>query len=166
MFTKETRQQIIRDFAVRHNGNYNPALFLEEVEGQGEEHPAYEWFEWDKDQAARQHRIWQAREFAAGLRVTFSVEEIKRGAVSVREVEMPFALSPMDDRSKGGGYFVSDPDNPAHMQELCRQATTDLERWLRRYSAGLAHAGGSISVIERQLRLLQAVAPEVEAEAA
>ena len=167
MFTKELRQQIIREFAVRHNGTYNPALFLEEVAEAGEDHPAYEWFEWNKDEAARQHRIWQAREFANGLRVTFSVEEITRGKITVREVSMPFALSPTDDRSKGGGYIVVDPDDPAHMQELCRQAVTDLERWLRRYEAALVSAGGSVSVMQRQLGLLQSAASNEEnAEAA
>src|SRR3990167_6398855 len=166
MFTKELRQQIIRDFAVRHNGNYNPALFLEEVEGQGEEHPAYEWFEWDSDEAARQHRIWQAREFATGLRVKFSIEEIKRGVVLVREVEMPFALSPMNDRDKGGGYLIADQNDPVHMTELCRQAATDLERWLRRYEAALVYAGGSASISQRQLRLIKAVIPIETEEAA
>lgn len=166
MFTKEQRQQIIKDFAVRHNGNYNPALFLQEVETVGEDHPAHDWFEWDTDEAARQHRIWQAREFAAGLRVKFSVQELVRGKVSVREVEMPFALSPVGDRAKGGGYFVSDNENPEHMVELCRQAATALQGWLRRYQAALVHAGGSVAAIDRQLALLEKAVPAEEAEAA
>lgn len=164
MFTKELRQEIIRDFAVRHNGNYNPALFAEEAADP--EHPAHEWFEWDDTTAAREHRVWQAREFAQGLRIKFSVQEIKRGVVSVREVEMPFAISPVGDRDKGGGYFVSDPNDPSHMAELCRQAAADLGRWLRRYEAALAHAGGSIATVERQLRLLTAASPEDVEEAA
>ena len=99
--------------------------------------------------------------------MTFSVEEITRGKITVREVSMPFALSPTDDRSKGGGYIVVDPDDPAHMQELCRQAVTDLERWLRRYEAALVSAGGSVSVMQRQLGLLQSAASNEEnAEAA
>lgn len=166
MFTKELRQQIIRDFAVRHNGNFNPALFLGEVERTGENHPAHGWFEWDNDEAARQHRVWQAREFAAGLRVKFSVEEVVRGKVSVREVEMPFAISPIADRSKGGGYYVADNENPEHMGELCRQAATSLQGWLRRYQAALVHAGGSVVVIDRQLALLEKAVPAEEVEAA
>ena len=29
--TKATRQKIVREFALRHNGQFNPALFFEEV---------------------------------------------------------------------------------------------------------------------------------------
>lgn len=166
-FTKELRQEIIREFAVRHNGHFNPALFVQEVRATGADHPAHEWFEWDTEKAAEQHLLWQAREFATGLRVSFTVETIGRnGAVSVREVEMPFALSPVDARRKGGGYLVSDPDDPAHMAELCRQAVTDLTRWLRRYEAALVHAGGSPPTIEKQLRLLEAAMPQEQEEAA
>jgi hypothetical protein len=166
-FTKELRQEIIREFAVRHNGHFNPALFVEEVRTAGADHPAYEWFEWDKDKAAAAHLVWQAREFATGLRVSFTVEAVgRKGAVSVREVSMPFAMSPVDQRKLGGGYVVSDPNDPAHMVELCRQAVTDLDRWLRRYEAALAHAGGSPAVVERQLRLLEAAVPQEQEEAA
>jgi hypothetical protein len=166
-FTKERRQEIIHAFAVRHNGHFNPMLFVQEVRATGAGHPAYEWFEWDKDKAAEQHLLWQAREFASGLRVSFTVETVGRsGAVSVREVEMPFALSPVEQRKLGGGYIVSDPSDPAHMAELCRQAVTDLERWLRRYGGALAHAGGSVNAVEKQLRLLEAAVPQEEEEAA
>lgn len=166
-FTKERRQEIIREFAIRHNGHFNPALFVQEVRASGAGHPAYEWFEWDEDKAAQQHRLWQAREFANGLRVSFTVETIgRKGAVTVREVAMPFALSPVDQRKQGGGYVVSDPNDPAHMGELCRQAATDLQRWIRRYEAALLHSGGSLIVIAKQLRLLEAAAPQEQEEAA
>ena len=160
MITKEQRQQIIRDFAVHHNGFYNPALFVDEVIKVGEAHPAYEWFEWNKTTAARQYWVWQAREFAVGLRIKFSVEEVRRGNVTVRETEIPFAMSPMSERDKGGGYYVTDMDDPAHVQEFCRQAAIDLERWLRRYDAVLSAAGGSSASIQKQLVLLQAMVPE------
>lgn len=164
MFTKEQRQEIIREFAVRHNGNFNPRLFLNEVERLGESHPAHSWFEWDAETAAEQHRLWQAREFANGLRVTFSIEEVGANkAISVREVSMPFALSPVQQRDAGGGYIVSDPNNPEHMAELCRQAATDLRRWIRRYEAALVHAKGSARVMQKQLALLDAAVPVEEA---
>jgi hypothetical protein len=34
-FSKSIRQRIVREFAVRHNGQYNPSLFLEEVRQRG-----------------------------------------------------------------------------------------------------------------------------------
>lgn len=163
-FTKEARQEIIRDFCRRRNADFDARLFEQEVREQGAEHPAYEWFEWDADKAATEHRIWQARQFAVGLRVSFKVEEVGRGgAVTVRSVDAPFLLSPGEDRKAGGGYYLTDLSNPEHMTELCRQAAVDLNRWLRRYEAALRHVGGSVLVIQRQLKLLEPSPPEEEA---
>ena len=166
-FTKALRQEIIRDFCERRNADFDARLFEQEVRETGPSHPAYEWFQWDAEKAAHDHRIWQAREFATGLKVSFTVEEIGRNkSISVREVEMPMLVSPLDGRRGGGGYFLSDPENPEHMAEFCRQAAADLARWLRRYHAAVAHAGGSVGAVERQLRLLESVAPEEVEEAA
>lgn len=166
-FTKEQRQQIIRDFCLKRNSDFDARLFEQEVREQGAEHPAYEWFEWDGDKAATEYRIWQARQFATGLRVSFKVEEIGRGgAVTVRSVDAPFLLSPGEDRKAGGGYYLTDLSNPEHMTELCRQAAVDLNRWLRRYEAALRHVGGSVSVIQRQLKLLEEGPPPKTEEAA
>ena len=155
-FTKQLRQEIIRSFCQRRNSDFDAIAFEKEVRETGESHPAYEWFEWNVDTAATEHRIWQARSFATGLRISFSVEEIGRsGTLRIREVEMPMVLSAMAGRDKGGGYYLVDRDNPEHMAELCRQAATDLGRWLRRYEGALLHVGGSTASIERQLRLLE-----------
>lgn len=166
-FTKQLRQQVIREFCLRRNAEFDAKLFEQEVREAGPDHLAYDWFEWDEGEAARQHRIWQAREFAKDLRVTFSVEEVGRaGTIRVREVEAPMLVSPMDGRRSGGGYFLTDPQSPAHMSELCRQAATDLARWIRRYDGALAFAGGSTVTIEKQLRLLEKAAPQEAEEAA
>lgn len=154
-FTKERRQEIVREFAVRHNGQYDPALFLAEVEAGGQEHPAYGWFEWDSEKAVREYHLWQARVFANGLRVTFSVESIGRtGTISVRESEMPLVMSAMDGRRHGGGYFLVDTDNPDHMAEHCRQAAVSLRTWFDRYQSALLYAGGSTTMIDKALRAL------------
>src|SRR5512139_557389 len=164
MFTKERRQEIVREFAIRHNGFFNPKLFFDEVKSAGESHDAFPWFEWDRDKGWHEHNLWRAREFASGLQVKFTVEEVGRNkAITVREVSMPFALSPVSDRETGGGYIVSDPNDPAHMAELCRQAASDLNRWLRRYEGALVYAGGSTVSIQKQLNLLTAAVPEEEA---
>ena len=155
-FTKQLRQKIIRDFCARRNSEFDAAEFVKEVRETGADHPAYKWFEWDDEIAADEHRLYQARSFATGLRVSFSVEEIGRtGTIRVREVEMPLVISPMAGRDGGGGYYLVDRNNPEHMAEYCRQAATDLGRWLRRYEAALLHVGGSVASIERQLRLLE-----------
>src|SRR3546814_9286039 len=92
-FTAAQRQGIIRDFAVRHNGFYNPRLFVEEVLAEGPDHPAHGWFEWDSDRAAHEHRIWQAREFAKGLRVVFTVEEVGRSEEHTSELQSLMRIS-------------------------------------------------------------------------
>lgn len=166
-FTKALREKIVRDFCARRNSGFDAKLFEQEVRETGPSHPAYEWFEWDDDKAAAEYRVWQAREFVKDLRVVFTVEEIGRSkAIQVKEVSAPMLVSPLDGRGRGGGYFLTDPEDPAHMAELCRQAATDLDRWLRRYEAAVWHSGGALAAIERQLRLLEKASTEQVDEAA
>ena len=156
MFTKEQRQEIVREFAIRHNGQYDPKLFLQEVRATGPDHPAYEWFTWDDDKAAREYRFWQARQFARDLKVTFNVENVGgRKNFSVKSVEVPLVHSPTDGRDDGGGYVLTDVGNEAHMQELCRQGAHALSAWLRRYKGAVEYAGGDVLQIERQLKALE-----------
>lgn len=166
-FTKQTRQEIIREFCLRRNADFDARLFEQEVRETGPSHPAYEWFEWNRDKAASEFRIWQARQFANGLRVSFKVEEIGRnGQIRVRQVDVPLVISPIEGRRSGGGYVITDPENKDHMAELCKQAAADLDRWLRRYQAAVLHVGGSVNVIERQLKLLEKASPQEMDEAA
>ncbi len=117
-FTKQRRQEIVRDFAVRHNGHYNPRLFLEEVKREGEKHAAYDWFQWDTEKAAFAHHLEQAREFAQDLRVVFTVEAVGGAKnLKVKEAPMPLVISPMENRSTGGGYLLVDPKDPAYIAE-------------------------------------------------
>lgn len=153
-FSKALRERIVREFTARHNGRFDPAVFVEEVREAGPTHEAHAWFQWDDEAAAEQYRIEQARSFIQGIQITFTVENVVRGKVAVREQMVPLALSPLSGRREGGGYIVNDPKNPDHMSELCSQAARDLEAWLRRYRAALEYAGGSSATIERQTQLL------------
>jgi len=156
MFTKEQRQEIVREFAIRHNGQFDPKLFVREVRDTGADHPAYEWFTWDDEKAAREHRVWQAREFARDLKVKFNVENVGgRKDFSVKSVEVPLVHSPTHGREHGGGYVLTEADNEAHMQELCRQGAQALAAWLRRYKGAVEYAGGSVKELERQLKALE-----------
>lgn len=158
-YTKKLRQEIIRAFAIRHNGQYNPALFLDEVRETGPEHPAYEWFDWDDAAAAQQHRLQQARHFAQGLKVVFKIEEVGRSkAIKVREVEAPLVISSLDSRHKGGGYRLTDPENGDHMAEFCRQGAKELKAWIDRYKGAIAYAGGSTNSLHAVLEKLEAAA--------
>lgn len=154
--SKEKRQEIVEDFARRHNGQYDPKLFLREVKETGDKHPAFNWFEWDDKKAAGEYQLWQARSFAKDLRVNFTVEEVGReGAVTVRSVEAPAVISPVAGRKDGGGYVSFNPDDPEHIAEHCRQAGVALRSWMRRYEAALIHIDGSTKTIERLASALE-----------
>jgi hypothetical protein len=159
MFTKEVRQQIVEDFAKRHEGRYDPALFVREVKRKGEEHPAYDWFLWDDDAASHEYRLWQARVFARNLTIKFSVEEVGRsGTIKIVQTHMPLILSPMDERQDGGGYFISDPNDPAHLAILAGEGAVALRSWLRRYKAALRIAGLPERVFEHAAEALEKAA--------
>lgn len=166
-FTKEIRQQIIEDFAKRHSGTYDPEVFVREVKKQGERHPAFDWFTWSDEEAANEHRLWQARVFASGLVVKFKIEEVgRKGAIRIIESEMPLLLSEMEGRREGGGYTLVDPHNPVHLAMLAGEGSVALRSWLRRYSAALRVAGIPERVIEHAAEALERAAGGEAEEAA
>lgn len=166
-FTKERRQEIIQDFCRRRNTDFDARLFEKEVREAGKKHPAWAWFQWDDGRAANEHRIWQARQFAIGLRISFTVQIVGReGPVKVREVEAPLLMSPGGGRHAGGGYVLTDLSKPDHMAELCRQAADDLNWWLRRYEGAAAHVGIDVDEIRQQVMLLQEASPPKAAKSA
>lgn len=166
-FTKEIRQKIVEEFARRHNGQFDPALFLKEVKEAGESHEAYGWFEWDGKKAAQEYRLWQARSFAKDLRISFSVEDVGGGgSITVRTTEMPMVLSPTNGRKTGGGYVLTDPNDPAHQAEHCHQAAAALRSWLNRYQAAVLHAGYGVKTIEQIAEGLEAVQAPAQMQAA
>lgn len=159
-FTKEFRQEIVREFAIRHNGQYDASLFLQEVRDTGSSHPAYEWFTWDDAEAANQYRIEQARGFARDLTIVFKVEEVTGPhQVRIRESPMPAVISPMATRNRGGGYVLTDPDDPEHIAEHCRQAAAALAQWKKRYVAALAHVGLKVVRIDEIVAKLECARP-------
>ena len=74
--SRADRQEIIREFAMRHNGVFNPRLFRDEVRERGPDHPAHPFFTWDEERAADRYQVEQAREFARGLKIKFSVQTV------------------------------------------------------------------------------------------
>lgn len=146
---KALRQKVVQEFSEKNGGWFDPARFLTYVEKQGAKHPAYEWFEWDDDKAATDFRLDQARDFARGLVVRFEVQTVHRGAFRIVERTAPLALSPVGNRRGGGGYYMTDPNNPEHMDELRRQAAQSLRWFLSRYGAVLVHAGVGLAALEK-----------------
>jgi hypothetical protein len=163
-FTRKDREAILHAFVVRHGGAFDPAAFVDEVEAAGDAHPAYRWFEWDTEAAARQHRLEQARAFARGIKVVFRVEDIGGGTIRVRELMVPFLISPIDGRRDGGGYVETAAGGGLHLAEYCRQAARDLEAWARRYESAVVSSGSSLREVEQLIaRLQDAASPRDEA---
>ena len=147
-YTKALRQKIVREFAVRHNGIYNPARFVDEVRRAGKKHPAHGWFTWDASKAAKAHWLQEARDFARDLRVVFTVEQVgRRKPLTVKQTEMPMVISPMSGRHRGGGYVLVQSGSEEHIAEHCLQAAMALDSWLSRYASALAHIGESTATI-------------------
>lgn len=162
-FTRAIRQQIVREFAEKNGGWFDPARFLSHVEKQGEKHPAWEWFEWDDDNAANEFRIDQARDFARGLVIRFEVQSLHRGKFKVTEHTVPLAVSPVSGRRGGGGYYITDPNDPAHMAELCYQAAQSLRWFLSRYEGALRYSGVDIAPLEKTRSVLEGMTEQAEA---
>lgn len=162
-FTRALRQQIVREFAEENGGWFDAARFLAHVQRKGEKHPAFEWFEWDDDNAANEFRLDQARDFARGLVIRFEIKSIHRGSFKVTEHTVPLAVSPIGGRRGGGGYFITDPNDPAHMAELCLQAAQSLRWFISRYEGALKHAGINFGSLERMQITLEGMTQQAEA---
>ena len=152
-FTKKLRQDIVNDYIAEH-GAFNASEFVDYVREQGASHPAFDWFEWDDEKCAERYRVGQARDFVSGLTVSFSVETVQRSGVSVRVVESPMLVSPMEGRKSGGGYIEVDPLDPMAMGVLAREAASTLQSWLNRYGAVLARWGVAQGPFDRAVMAL------------
>jgi hypothetical protein len=136
-FTRAIRQQIVKEFAEQNGGCFDAALFLAHVREVGDAHPAWAWFEWDDDKAALEYRLDQARDFARGLKITFEIQEVHRGKMRITQKSAPLVISPLQSRSNGGGYLVTDPNSPEHLEELRRQAAQSLRWFISRFEGVL-----------------------------
>jgi hypothetical protein len=156
-FTKADKQRIIDDYLVRSGRNlFVPGEFVDWLACEPE-HEAYEWFFSKTDaEAARDHRIWMARQMANGLRITAEVSTApKKGSVvSVSVREFPAYLSPVSLRGVGGGYQPFDPADGQAMAELRRQGAVAMRSWLNRY--GGAFAGQDLRAMEKIAAMAEA----------
>ena len=168
-FTREARQEIVEAFARANGGVFDAGAFLAEVSQVGKKHAAWDWFEWNDNKAAREHRLDQARDFARGLVVRFEIQVVDRGATKVVSQSVPLIMSPTDNRRQGGGYVMTDPDDPQHMAELCRQAAQGLRWFIERFEAAIRHAGGDVAPLvglRKQLIIASSVRQPEAAEKA
>ena len=161
---RKQRAEIVKDFCLRHGGAYNPQTFVEEVRSRGPDHPAYDLFTWDDTEAAHKQRTWEARMFVQGLKLVFEVEhQTPTGRIKIQERDVPLLLSPSSTRQDGMGYYMFDPDDPDHLEELRRQAVVDLRAWLVRYAVALDTAGLTAQPLERVISILESPSTALQA---
>lgn len=150
-FSRAERQAIIDGYLAETGANhFVPHAFVDWLADKPD-HPAYDLFYGMSDEhAAREFRVALARNMASGLRVTAQVQQVgtPRGPIKLTTREFPAMVSPIDGRKHGGGYVSFDPQDPALVAELRRQAAQSLRAWLARYR-GVAELGGlDLRVIE------------------
>lgn len=151
------RQKIVDEYLNATGRNhFLPAEFLDWLQPQIG-HRAWEvFFGKDDAEAAREYRIGLARQFVSGLRIKVVVQDAVESTKTVT-VRMPAFISPVSDRSNGGGYVAVDTNDDATMQELARQAAADLARWIERYK-------GTATLLKIDITGVSAVAGQLAAE--
>ena len=163
-FSKKDRQEIINDYLNKTGRNIIvPAEFRQWLSTQPD-HPMYKVLEWDEEKAAIKYQLQQIRQFFSGCRITVQYRDIPSEtidyskAVVVEEtkvIKFPSYISPIDNRAQGGGYQRFDLDNPETVKELCRQASRELNSWLKRYEGICTVKGIDIGSLEEVSSLLE-----------
>ena len=142
-FGKKDRQEIINDYLNKTGRNsYVPAEFVEWIQGQPN-HPVYKLFVFEDDaKMALKQRIQIARQFATGCKITIKYKPVQSQSIDVdsgisipepKVLKFPTYISPIDNRAQGGGYQKFDVNNPDTVAELCRQASRELNSWIKRH---------------------------------
>lgn len=145
MLSRQDRQKIVNDYLQETGRNMLvPSEFIDWLKDKTE-HPCHGIFFGKSDsEAAQAWRIDQVRSWVSGLRITVTVPEQVRtviGKITVEEVSLPAAFSPMAGRKESGGYVTTDPKDPQHLQEIAMQGAQAMRQWIERYSGVAALFG-------------------------
>lgn len=174
-FDKSYRMKIVTEYLndTRRN-SFVPEEFLDWLKDRPD-HRVYNLFYGKSDdEAAKAYRLSMVRQFVSGLRIAVRVsvapvdaQEINvtvsdQSALSVR---IPAFTSPMSGRKEGGGYYATDPSDPAVIRELARQAANDVRRVIERHEGVAVMAGVDMSALHQIAAAFDAsgVATEVAA---
>ena len=104
-FTMKAREEIVRDHMGKFDGVFRAEQFVEVAKAP--DHPAHEWFDWDKEGAAYKYWLHQARLFSSVKIKVASLEPVggwKKTEVEPIMVEitktLPLLVSPVGGRSR------------------------------------------------------------------
>ena len=164
-FGKKDREKIINDYLNQTGRNsYVPAEFVDWIQNKPD-HPVYKLFGFgDDEKMALKYRIQMARQFATGCKITVQYRDLPTETVDVTDsitvedtkvVRFPTFISPIDNRAQGGGYQKFDLGNPDTVKELCRQASRELNSWLKRYEGICTVKGIDTGSLEEVSSLLE-----------
>ena len=129
-FTQEERQKIILSH-IEEFGEFKPSEFVESA--RSENHPAHEWFTWNRDAAAMKQLLQEARQFAATVTIARGeVKIVHIGAGKDIEIDKDrMTVQPPRQQYDGGGYIIA--GSPAGQQATLERAFVMLRSWVKNY---------------------------------
>lgn len=150
MFSKQQRQEIINSYLNETSRNYYVANEFVEWISDKPDHKAYTWiFDSTDKEAAFKYRVGRARQFAQGLRISVQFEQVDKKVSGIVVRDFPSMVSPISNRSDGGGYVSFDPNSPEMRKDLIDQGVLALSSWIERYSDVYELEGYNIAPIRR-----------------
>lgn len=158
-FDRSFRQKVIDEYLNSTRRNvFVPQEFLEWLR-ERPDHKVYDVFFGKSDEeAAQAYRLSAVRSFVSGLRIAVRVSaapsdaksiDVKVNEESALSVRIPAFMSPMSNRKDGGGYYPTDPSDPAVIRELSRQAANDIRRVIERHEGVAALAGVDLAALRQ-----------------
>jgi hypothetical protein len=142
--------------------HFVPVEFLEWLKPRPDHRAWPIFFGTTDEEAALQHRLSIVRSFVNGLRIRVTIPQEVESASQV-VVRIPAFISPVSRRTEGGGYIPVDVQDEPTLAELCRQASTDLARWIERHEGVARIAGVDVASINEIAGALAARGVEGEA---
>lgn len=144
----DERREVVEKLAAESSTGTVTADQLVEA-AQDPAHPMHDHFEWDDAKAAHRHRIATARGILASVAVATTVTNPVTSEPVV--VTVPMVVSPVEGRSRGGGYqltgetnldgeWVMSAEGEAHLRE---EAAAALRSVVKRYGLILNLTGSA-----------------------
>lgn len=128
---KQQVQQELQRIANQHHGTLEPAQVVDSAAAP--QSPLHHYFEWDDTEAARQHRLNQARYLIRSVKIHFVTDEQEIGRVRAWHARRNVGL--------GGAGYVSESEvrqDPDMQMAALRRMRLEWAQFKRRYAD---HAG-------------------------
>lgn len=123
---KTVKQELLR-IAKENGGELQAEVVVEAARAKTS--PLHSRFTWDDGEAAREYRLWQARQLIVSVRVEYVNNE-------VQEIGPVFVSLTPDRLKEGGGYRVLSEvlSNTTRRQQLLEDAFAEMQRFQQKYA--------------------------------